>query len=1060
MSILAAFWHEAKNYQETVFNCLAQLLVVIHIRLKEMNNRCLATSLAALLAVSAWCLPALCGGGDVSAQTQSRQERLVKGTVTSQDGEPLVGAFVYVKNSKQGVNTDVDGRYEIAAPAEGQTYTLVFQFLGMTTKEFAVSGPKTLNVRLSDDSSLEEAVIVGAYGVKQKKEDMIGSAFQVNADALKDKPKARIDNILNGLVPGLLVENDSDAAGSTRGRLNVRVRGNASLSASNEPLWIIDGVPTYTGGKNNMMPGMSTTVSPLSLIDPNDIESITVLKDADQTTIYGANGANGVILVTTKRGVAGNMPLKVSATVNYGVSSPDKSTMVKVMNASQYLEVAKEAWVNGGNLMSDFPYQDNDYNSYSTTSTDWFKEYMGLGSTLYASLSLSTGTKKAKTYVSGSYYRNENTVKTDRSQRFYLRMNQDYDLTERLKMGVSLMATYNNDNLFYLTDEYLDNLPIFSPYLEDGKTYRLYNKIWSDTGKEFIMKKFLGNKLPDREYNDNIQNSLKTIGNFKLDWTIIDGLKLSSVFGVEYQHHHGSIYYSRQTLSGMLDGKPVGESRREDATYFNWTNTNKLDYSKKFGLHSVGVYAGLELHHSGYNTAYASGRGFMNDHIKEVNYAEKDTRTGGSSTSISRTMSYFVRGTYSYDSRYYLSANYRRDGNSSFGKYKRWAQFWSVGASWNIHKEAFYDVDWLKVLKLKATYGTSGNSRIDTSVAAGAYSYDDSYSYIGVTGATLFTVPNPGLSWETTRMINFGLDAQIGRVLDIEVEYYKNVTKDLLSRIYVSRTISDDRIYANVGRIRNSGFEINLTSHNIARKDFEWNTTLNFSHNSNKILELYNGIQTGFINSVWKEGYDSNTWYLVRWAGVDPADGMPMWYDKDGNLTKTYSTDNRVAGKSTTPFGFGGLINNLTYGNWSLSFQINYVIGGYSLPTYASTFINDGYNITSGNQAVEVYYYRWTTPGEASKYPIASQKTTSSARFSTRFLYSKTNFNLSNLTLSYRLPKSVISKLKVEGATASLICDNLYLFVPGQSRKYNSYKTLSNGYPVTRTITLGLNVSF
>lgn len=575
-----------------------------------MYNRCLTTVLSALLAFSAWEMPTLCGGGDALARTQDPQGRLVKGTVTSNDGEPLAGAFVYVKNSKLGVNTDLDGHYEIAAPAEGKSYVLVFQFLGMTTKEFTVSGPKTLNVSLMDDSSLEEAVIVGAYGVKQKKEDMIGSAFQVNADALKDKPKARIDNILNGLVPGLLVENNTDAAGSTRGRLNVRVRGNASLSASNEPLWIIDGVPTYTGGRNNLMPGMSTSVSPLSLIDPNDIESITVLKDADQTTIYGANGANGVILVTTKRGVAGNMPLKVSATVNYGVAAPDKSTMVKVMNASQYLEVAKEAWVNGGNKMSDFPYQDNDYNSYSTTSTDWFNEYIGLGSTLYASLSLSTGTKKAKTYVSGSYYRNENTVKADESQRFYLRMNQDYDLTERLKMGVSLMATYNNDDLFPLSYEYLENLPIFSPYLKDGKTCRLYNKIWSDTGKDFIMKKFLGNKLPNREYNDNIQNSLKTIGNFKLDWTIIDGLKLSSVFGVEYQHHHGSLYYSRQTLAGMQDGKPVGESRREDATYFNWTNTNKLDFSKKFGRHSVGVYAGLELHHSGYNTAYASGSGF------------------------------------------------------------------------------------------------------------------------------------------------------------------------------------------------------------------------------------------------------------------------------------------------------------------------------------------------------------------------------------------------------------------------------------------------------------------
>ena len=542
-----------------------------------MYSRCLTTVLSALLAFSAWEMPTLCGGGDALARTQDPQGRLVKGTVTSNDGEPLAGAFVYVKNSKLGVNTDLDGHYEIAAPVEGKSYVLVFQFLGMTTKEFTVSGPKTLNVSLMDDSSLEEAVIVGAYGVKQKKEDMIGSAFQVNADALKDKPKARIDNILNGLVPGLLVENNTDAAGSTRGRLNVRVRGNASLSASNEPLWIIDGVPTYTGGRTNLMPGMSTSVSPLSLIDPNDIESITVLKDADQTTIYGANGANGVILVTTKRGVAGNMPLKVSATVNYGVAAPDKSTMVKVMNASQYLEVAKEAWVNGGNKMSDFPYQDNDYNSYSTTSTDWFNEYIGLGSTLYASLSLSTGTKKAKTYVSGSYYRNENTVKTDESQRFYLRMNQDYDLTERLKMGVSLMATYNNDDLFPLSYEYLENLPIFSPYLEDGKTCRLYNKIWSDTGKDFIMKKFLGNKLPNREYNDNIQNSLKTIGNFKLDWTIIDGLKLSSVFGVEYQHHHGSLYYSRQTLAGMLDGKPVEMPPKElEVLYFLASHQNRV----------------------------------------------------------------------------------------------------------------------------------------------------------------------------------------------------------------------------------------------------------------------------------------------------------------------------------------------------------------------------------------------------------------------------------------------------------------------------------------------------
>lgn len=995
------------------------------------------------------------------AAARAQQADKVSGTVSSVEGEPLTGVFVYVKGTKTGVSTDLDGNYTIAAPAKGKSYILVFQYLGMETKEVPVDSAQVLDVVLQGDNALEESLIIGAYGVKQKRADMVGSAFQVNSDKLKDKPKTRIDDLLNGLVPGLLVENNADYAGSTRARFNVRVRGDASLSASNEPLWIIDGVPTYTGGRTNAMPGVSSTVSPLSFMDPNDIESITVLKDADQTTIYGANGANGVILVTTKRGAASNQPLKVSVTLNSGVAAPDKSTMFKMMNASQYLEVAREAWVNGDNKLSDFPYQDNDYNTYSTTSTDWFDEYIGMGSTLYASLALSTGSRRSRTYVSGSCYAYDNTVKTDKSRRFYLRMNQDYDFSEKVKLGISMTSTYNVNNLFPLGKNYLSTLPIFSPYLNDGYTYRLYNKVWDDTNKTFKMVKFLDNEIPEREEDDNDQISLKTIGNFKLDWNIIGGLKFSSVYGIEYQHTHGDIYHSRLTLGGLdSDGNPMGNSHREDASYITWTNTNSLDFARTFGKYKAGFFAGLEFHHSGHKSTYATGKGFMNDHIKEVSYADSGTRQGGSLSSASRTMSYFVRGTCSFDSRYYLSANYRRDGNSAFGKYVRWGSFWSLGASWNVHKEHFYDMDWLKVLKLKTTYGTSGNSRIDTSVAAGTYSYSDSNSYIGSAGAVLSDVPNPGLSWETTLMRNFGLDAQIGDFLDFGFEYYNNLTKDLLSRIYVSRTISDDRIYANVGKIRNSGFEINFTSHNIDHEKFQWNTTLNFSHNQNRIVELYEGISTGFITSVWMEGHDSNSWYLVKWAGVDPVDGMPMWYDLDGNVTKTFTYDNRVADKSSTPVGYGGVNNDFTLGNWSLSFQINYMLGGYQLANYAQNFMTDAYDITGGNQAVEVYHYRWTTPGQAARYPVASQKTTRSSMSSTRYLYNKTHFNLSNLVLSYRLPRTLTKKLNFESATASLICDNLYLFTPGQSRKFNSYKTVMNGYPVTRTVTLGLNVSF
>lgn len=276
----------------------------------------------------------------------------------------------------------------------------------------------------------------------------------------------------------------------------------------------------------------------------------------------------------------------------------------------------------------------------------------------------------------------------------------------------------------------------------------------------------------------------------------------------------------------------------------------------------------------------------------------------------------------------------------------------------------------------------------------------------------------------------------------------------------MSRTISDDRIYANVGNIRNTGFEVSIKSANISGKDFEWITTLNFSHNNNKILKLYEGIPTGFGSKVWMEGYDTDTWYLVRWAGVDPADGSPMWYDKEGNVTKKYSAENRVPDKTSTPFGYGGLMNDFRWKNLSLSFQINYNIGGYALPSYASLYMKDGYDITGGNQAVEVYYYRWKQAGEVARYPRVSQKTTSSTMFSTRYLYKKTYFNLSNLSLSYRLPDKLASKMRLENVLVSLLCDNLYLFTPGQSRTYNSYKTVMNGYPVTRTFTIGINASF
>ena len=364
------------------------------------------------------------------------------------------------------------------------------------------------------------------------------------------------------------------------------------------------------------------------------------------------------------------------------------------------------------------------------------------------------------------------------------------------------------------------------------------------------------------------------------------------------------------------------------------------------------------------------------------------------------------------------------------------------------------------MLKVKYSFGKDGNSKIDASTATGTYTYSDSYSYMGSAGALIGTVPNPGLSWESTYKHNAGIRLELRDIIDIELEGYYNTTVDLLSKVYVSRTITDNSVYANIGEMMNRGVELSITSYNISNPGFSWTTTLNMAHNENRILNLYNGNSRSFGTTIWMEGHEKNTYYLVRWAGVDPSDGMPMWYDLNGNITKTYSETNRVAEKTSTPIVHGGIVNDFRFGNWTLSFQINYNIGGWKLASYAASYFNDGYDITGGNQAVEVYYNRWTTPGQPATFPKVSQTTTGSGRYSTRYLYDATYFDLTTASLSYTFPSRLLDAVNIKGLTVSLQGNNLYFLTPDQKSDRNSYKTMAFGYPRTRTITLGINVNF
>ncbi len=997
------------------------------------------------------------GDNIVIMPKDQEHKRVIKGYVFDESQLPLPGAAVMLKEGGKGTITNQDGMFTIEV--SGRTSQLEISFLGMKKAVVNIRGVNSINVVLeSDNRSLGEIVVVGAYGTVQKRTDMVGSAFQVDEKSLKMLPQARADRMLEGLVPGLYIEPNSDSPSSTKVRYSVRVRGEASMAASNEPLWIVDGKPFYTGDRTNRMPGMSVSVSPLEMINPDDIESMTVLKDAASTSIYGSDGANGVILINTKKGRAGKTSVHVSARM--GVAKTLESTKYKVLNSLDYLMLAREAYNNAGKDPALFPFQDNDMNSYSTTNTDWYDVYYRLGNSQQANISVSGGAQTARFYLSGSFFQNKITVDGNRQQRYSIRSNTDLDISKKISFGINIGASYNINEIFNPGSDYYDLLPIFSPYNNDG-SFRLYNKVVDGYNEDGSLKyktlKFF-NSVAEREQNDHFQRTALLNTNFSLRYNIIDGLEYTAQFGADYQGNFENTYSARKNWSGMdSDGIPQGYATRAHSNLFNWTNIHRVNLSRSFGLHNIGAVAGFEVRSKDIRSVSSSGSGFVNDHIKEVSYAV--SQRGSSFADRDRAMSFFAQGNYNYNQRYYVVMNVRKDGNSNFGKDVRWVNFGSVGLSWNIHNEKFFRSKVINVLKIKASFGSNGNSRLGEQQSQGLYSYKESDRYSGEAGGSMSASPNPKLSWETTYMTNIGVRMRLFERLDIELEGYNNKTVDLLSDLDVSRTTGDTRVYRNVGSIKNQGIELTVSSLNI-KGDFEWKTDFNLSHNRNRLLELYNGTQKVMGNKIWQEGKDMNTYYLIRWAGVDPRDGYPLWYDANGNLTRVYSIDNRVAQKSSSPVINGGITNSFSYGPFYLRVMLNYTVGGYTFSSFGRNIESDGLNIMDQNQSIN-QLDRWRYAGDValSPKPIWGVSTKSIMN-STRFLLSKTNIRIQNISLTYSLPEKLIKRAGLRGCNISLIGDNIAMWTPYDKTNRNSYRQSMSGYPMEASYSFNVELTF
>lgn len=991
---------------------------------------------------------------------QQNQTRYIQGNVTDQAGIPLPGVTIRVSGTTIGISTDANGNYTLSIP-DIENPKLIFSFIGMKQQEILVGKQSIINIKMEADIvELEDVVIQGAYGTVQKREDMVSSAFQINSDDLKYLPPTRLDNMLEGMIPGLIVEPFTDSPDNTRARYNVRVRGEKSMDALKDPLWIVDGVPFYTGDKNNAITGTQWSISPLSFFNPEDIESITVLKDATATSIYGADGANGVILITTKKGLPDRKSFNVS--LNYGLSHINKSTQYKMLNASDYLMLAKEAYANAGKDPALFPWQDNELNTYSQTDTDWTKVFYGTGRNMNFNLSYRGGSEKSTYYISGAYYRYLPTIKGNTQERISLRINNEIKFTERLKGTFLVSLSYNINNLFNPGKNYYEYLPIFSPYNQDGYSIRQWNQYVDGTDAQgelvWRTRRFF-NSVAEREENDNKQRTVVVDPNILIRYNILEGLSATAQVGIDFQNSHETIYSARSNWSGinLSTGEARGYSTRTLTNHLKWMGILRANYNKTFGLHTIGGLAGYELSSKEYNNTTATGNGFVNDHIKEISYAAE--RKGSSSSSTTRTMSFFLQGNYNWDQRYFFLFNMRRDGNSGFGKDVRWANFASAGISWNVHNEPFFRSDVFNVVKLKASYGSNGTSRLGSYEAQGTYSYSDSDQYIGAPGGSLSSSPNPNLSWETTYMTNLGIRLNILDRLDIELEWYNNRTEDLLSNLDVSWSSGERRITRNMGTIRNRGIELTIDSKNIDR-EFKWETNFNLSHNKNKILKLSNEASKVMGNYLWREGYDIKTLYLIRWAGVDPRDGMPLWYDSEGNITREYNTNNRVAcGTSSVKFS-GGITNQFSYKNLHLRVMMSYMIGGKAFSSFSRGVNSDGLNIMDANQSID-QLDRWQKPGDIASVPkLIWGTSTRSTMNSTRFLYKCTHLKLQNISLTYNLSNDLLKSVGINKCSFTFIADNLGIWTPYDKKNRNSYKTSMFGYPMESTYSLNLGITF
>jgi TonB-linked SusC/RagA family outer membrane protein len=963
-------------------------------------------------------------------------QKNITGKVTAPDGEELVGVTVTETGSTNGTVTDANGNYRMSVSDAAQS--IEFSYLGYLRQVISIDGRQVIDVVLeTDNKTLREVVVVG-YNT-EKKALLTGAIGEVKSSDLKDIPVPGIDGILQGQTAGVQVSQNSGTPG---GAMSVRIRGVSSIGGSSQPLYVIDGIPVTTGDFAQIgYEGQG--VNALSDLSPNDIESISVLKDAAAAAIYGARASNGVVLITTKRG--GNRKSVINFNAYYGVQQAWKT--LDMLNAKDWMLYRND-------LAGSEVFTPDDINNIKT-NTDWQQVIFRTAPMSNYELSSTSGNDKTSVFMSGNLFQQEGILVGTDYQRINGRLNVDHKMSKKMTVGASIGLSRAKTNRVEGDQSLHGPLPngistpaIFPVYNVDGT----YNQEGPYSNAISIANEAI---------NQNF--SFRTIANVYADYKILPGLTFSTKWGVDFLNFREHAYESIKTVQGA---KFNGLGFETYTNVLNIVSNNFLRYQKTIQKHSMEVMGGYSFEQYENRSSFIRAQDFADPGLQYINSATTivSASTSGFESGI---RSYFGRANYNFDNKYLFTFSGRLDGSSRFGENNRNGFFPAASAAWRIGEESFFKIKAISELKIRASYGLTGNDDIPQFLFAALYGIT---AYGGQPGVFPNNIPNPDLKWETTAQTNLGLDIGLfDNKIAVTIDLYDKQTKDLLLSRPLPTSSGFSVVTQNVGRVQNRGIELSLTTDNLPGRSLSWNTRLNVSANRNKVLELYNDQpidDLGRGSNRIEEGQPIGIFYSYEWLGVDPSTGDVVYADKnfDGEIT----TDDRTKVGNPHPDFIGGITNTFEYKGIDLSifFQGSY---GNDMFNGSRLFLE---SLQGGDNQLAIVNRRWQKPGDITPIPDATSdpvRAASNKRVSSRFIEDGSYLRLKNLTLGYSFNKELLRNKKISGLRIYFSGQNLLTFTnysgldPEVNYRGNENAVIGTDfftYPQARAYTFGLNLTF